>query len=1077
MNIRGVILLCIMVTLPCTTSGQGMPLNTEPPTPPQVIVPTIPTPNVPVTAPQVPELPVPQATIQPPVAFQDTLAPATGSPITIPLPAGVTAPRSAPQTLPAPIIQIPEPAPQGRPVTALGPLPANSITTKPPQPTPAATVATPPIQPTPAMPQETQGLAAILAPNETMPGTLAGATPATPATEEKTTAIPMGKEQEAQAAADAAEKAKQEESKDIYLNFDNTELANFINYIAEIKKLNLIPDKGVEGNKISLTIREPLSVEGAWNVFLTVLEMAGFSIVEVGDVYKIVPKDKKATQPLPAYINIPVDKIPDNDSNIRYVMFLTNLQVAEIKDLVTSMLSDKASVVEVKDVNGLIIMDKCLNIKTAVKVIQELDQMGTAETVSIIKLKNANAKEVKELLDSIIKEPEASPLARLLGKTSESGSKYFPPGTRIIPEERTNSLILMGNPKPIKKIEEFIVNNIDTELQDAKSPLHVFELQFTDASQIADILQEVTQAGDSPAGQAATKYGAIRGGVKYFKKMNFKVDKDGNRLIVSSTDKVDWKLLKQTIKDLDKPQPQVAIETLIVTVSVDDNKTLGGAMRLKKENSLGGGIGFQSVPLTDSPALGYLEGDKTKPVSLLGNMMDQLVGQQGMSALTFGPTKNIWGLFNLVKSQTNTSILSQPFITAANKTKAVVTIGGSQRVVKQTGSNGQKGYESANYATTLELTPQINIDGVIRMHIKTEISEFEDPEATKTAKRNLETDVTVADGQVLVLGGFVKTSVSESKNKTPILGDLPLLGWLFKKQTRLVSKQYLFIFLAPTIVKPRQQPGMGLYTKMKLHDVTDHIEESIPTKKLPDPIHNWFFNSEKENYSHKVIDFANARYQPTTVDIKNDPYYRAETHRQQKETETAEQQEKQKAKKEPQEAPQQPSAMPSLIQETPIKALPAQISQALQVDQKREGMKNLLSVQAPSAAITPQQPSMINPDQRTEIKELISTMPSGEAQPIIDTVKLPANQPTTIEEKRTDFKELLSTKEEQPMPSPIAPAQEQAMPSLETPATPRSAPSEELTVDVSKRNRLKDFLSNNPAIANNAHHVTREGVA
>jgi hypothetical protein len=102
-----------------------------------------------------------------------------------------------------------------------------------------------------------------------------------------------------------------------------------------------------------------------------------------------------------------------------------------------------------------------------------------------------------------------------------------------------------------------------------------------------------------------------------------------------------------------------------------------------------------------------------------------------------------------------------------------------------------------------------------------------------------------------------------------------VLGWLFKNHERTVEKTYVFIFMAPTIVKPRQQPGMGLYTKMKLHQATREIEQGVRTSHTPDPLYNWFFNEKKENYSHKVIDFANARYQPTTVDIKYDPYYRA----------------------------------------------------------------------------------------------------------------------------------------------------------------------------------------------------------
>lgn len=673
--------------------------------------------------------------------------------------------------------------------------------------------------------------------------------------------------------------------KDIYLNFDNAELSSFINYIGEIKKLNLITDKNIEGSKISLTIRKPLSVDGAWKVFLTTLEMAGFSIIQVGDVYKIIQKAQKGKQPLPAYINTPYEKIPDNDSNIRYVIMFANLKEKDMVEFTKSMMSAEGMLTEIQDVNGLVIMDKCYNIRTAARVLQELDQMGTAETVSMIPLKNANADEVKKLLTDLIQQPEISPIAQLLGKTPEGGIKFFPPGTRIIAEPRTNKLILIGHPKPIKVIEDFIKNHIDTELKDLKSPVHIYELQNTNAQQIASILKEVIEPPVSDAGKTAAKYGSVRGGVKFFKPMTFNVDEAGNRLIVVCTDDDDWKLLRQTIEDLDKPQPQVAIETLIAMVTVDDTKKMGGNTRLKNPNQIGANTGFQSAAANSSgPSVLFNSDDGETPVSLFGNMMGQLAMQQGLTALTFGnPGTNgtgIWGVFSMLNSISNTTVLARPFVTTANKQKAQIEIGQTIRVQQATSGTGnsqQVGYEDYPAKYNLILTPQINLDGLIHMEIDTKIEDItkaSDVNPEKTT-RVLKTNVSVADGQVLVLGGFVQTQVTESIYKTPLLGDLPILGWLFKNKNRTVTKKYLFIFLNPTIIKPRTKPGIGLYATMKLHEVTDSIEDSIPTRKLPDPVNNWFFGAGKENYSHKVIDFANARYQPTTVDIKYDSFYRS----------------------------------------------------------------------------------------------------------------------------------------------------------------------------------------------------------
>ena len=639
---------------------------------------------------------------------------------------------------------------------------------------------------------------------------------------------------------------KEEERKDIYLNFENTELLNFINYMADQKKLNLIPDKALEGVKISLTIRDPLTVDGAWNIFLTVIEMAGFSIIKVGDVHKVIPKDQKLRQPLPAYINVPSDTLPDSDLVIRYVVFLNNLNVESVQPLLESMLSDVRDIIAQPEVNGFIITDKSYNIKSAIKLIQELDKTGQAETVVVMKLKNANAEDVKQLLEALIKKPDVGGLARLLGRGAEGTKEYFPPGARIISEPRTNALILLGPVEPIKKIEQFVTTYVDTELKATESPLHIYELQYTDAEQIKGILEEVTAPPDSGPGEQAGKYGAIRGGVKYFKSMRFKVDKEGNRLIVSSTDKEDWRLLKKTIEDLDKPQPQVAVEALFVSISAKDLKELGGTVRNKKHGQIGRNIDFQSAPLSGAPTF---EPDDENPLSLLGNLLLGQIGpQKGMSVFSIGKQNNIWAVFKAVKEQTNTSILSQPFITIANKSKGIIEVGSEKRVPQDQTEGGLTGYTSVSASTKVEIEPQINLDGIIRLKININISDFTSPDGSSTEKKELMTDVTVADGQVLVLGGFVSTKVTEAKVKTPLLSDIPVLGWLFKKQNRTIDKNYIFVFMSPTIIKPRQQPGIGLYSKMKLHQATDQLESGVITTKTPDPIFNWFFNPDKENY-------------------------------------------------------------------------------------------------------------------------------------------------------------------------------------------------------------------------------------
>ena len=668
-----------------------------------------------------------------------------------------------------------------------------------------------------------------------------------------------------------------EAERNIYLNFENAELANFINYISEIKNINLIPDKSLEGVKISLTIREPLTIDRAWNVFLTVLEMANFSIIKNGDVYIIIPKNNKAKQPLPAFINVPANTLPDSDENIRYVTFLENIDVGSIQELLKGMLSAEAQVIPYPDVNGFIITDKSYNIKAAMKVIHALDQTGLQESVTVLKLKRINAIDVKKLFEEgglLGKSEGLSQLARLLGKQAEANLQYFSSTTRIIAEERTNSLILLGTKNSIDKIVDFVVNHIDTQLKEVVSPLHIYELQYTDAEQIKNILTTVTDI--SILGEQAQKYGAIRDGVKYFKAMKFEVDKDGNRLIVSSTDKQDWSLLEKTIKDLDKPQPQVALETMFVTVSASDKKALGGAIRNKKSGEIGKHINFQSPSAT-----GVIVKSVAEPQNILGNMLNAVSSALGTTIISFGPDTNLWAVFDALSSQSNTSILTQPFLTVANKTKGHIEYGNTSNVVMETvdGVSAFSGYKEIEAITKIDITPQINVDGIIRLTIDIDITEFIDPTAGSKDVKKIKTDVTVANGQVIALGGFIKSKISDSYFKTPILGDIPVLGWFFKYKKKTFEKNYIFMFISPTIIKPRSTPGTNHYAKMKLEQARNSVDEVTDSGDIKDPIDTWFFSEKGKKYSNKIVDFANGKHQPTTVDIKNDPYYRSHTQR------------------------------------------------------------------------------------------------------------------------------------------------------------------------------------------------------
>lgn len=663
------------------------------------------------------------------------------------------------------------------------------------------------------------------------------------------------------------------QEKNIVFDIDKMQMKSFIELISDLKQMNYIQNPDANNFEVGLSVREPLTADQAYNVFLSVLKRAGFAHVKVGDVYKIVKNDMKFSEPLPIFIGRPSCELPESDKPIRFVTFLKNIGIGDVVDLMKAFLSNDAKMLSLQNLNGFVISDTCANIKAVMRIINLIDNEGPQEMVSIIKLQETNANDIKDLLDKLMKQPDGnSAVFRLLTGSVEGGIEYFPAGIKIIPEERTNSLILLGLREGLQRVEDFIVNVLDKGLLVVDTPLHIYDCQYMEAESLRRIVDKITKgSANTPTG----KYGGVRGGYKYFGPMEVDVDQTGNSLIVACQDKKDWQMLHKMLVDLDKPQPQVSISTLMVEITNQDTKKLGGQSRNFSEGVPIPSVNYQSAMIT-SPQVRDGVGAGGNLVSLLGNIVSGVKSlSQGEFMVTLGSQDNVWSILRAVNRQLRTSVITKPSILVSNRAEGVVSFGGTKMIVGDTTTDDNiKGYKPANVATKVSYRPTINQEGLISLDINIDISDFTDTTGDNTVTKNIATKVTVADGQVAVMGGFVKTKASEAESDTPILGKIPIFRWLFRHKDKTVDKNYTFFFVTANIQKPRKTPGTNLYTKMKLHQAYNVVEECVEAKWGDDPIHNKFFNYDKEDFAHKVVDFANARYQPNTVDIANDPYYR-----------------------------------------------------------------------------------------------------------------------------------------------------------------------------------------------------------
>ncbi len=696
--------------------------------------------------------------------------------------------------------------------------------------------------------------------------------------------IQLRKEGEQRAQENETDKEKKDsdiaEDELIEFYFEDADIQNLLTQIADIYNINFITDeimdplgpggKALKGNKISFKTHKPLSKKAAWNLFLTFLDLAGFALVPEPDpgFYRVVTSDRAQKSPLPSYIGVEPETLPDNDQVVRFVYFIENAEVNTIKDIVNTLKSPNARALILQEIKALVITDKAYNIKSLMQIIKELDQISMPQSMSVLKLQRADVMDVKKLYDTISKPGDGDQRpTRMFGARKKSQSIYFPENARLIAEPRSNSLILLGPQDAIKKIEDFILKYVDVELEKPYSPLHTHQLRYASAVTVADIMNNMSQFGaETPAGKA----GGVRGGDKYLKPMSFTPEPATNTIVIKG-DYEDYIKALKIIKKLDEPQPQVAVEALILTINFEDNKEVGSQIRNKISGTdcqptsnglLGQNVDFQTSGLYGKGIQTNDEGSGTN--RLLANLINLVVGAPaGNTVISLGADAfGVWGIFNILQTISNTQVVSNPFLVATNKTQATVSIGEIRRVVTSTvfaGETPADAFGDFEAELKLEVTPQINSDGMIilKLNVLLEnfISSVDNDQVAAKQTRTVDTRTIVADREVIAIGGLIQNRVAETISKVPILGDIPILGWLFRNKTKNVVKDNLLILISTRIIEPEVTEIVDEHTQQKLEDYYETVETFHDISDTRDPVSRRFFDDNQEDPANVVEDF------------------------------------------------------------------------------------------------------------------------------------------------------------------------------------------------------------------------------
>jgi general secretion pathway protein D len=597
----------------------------------------------------------------------------------------------------------------------------------------------------------------------------------------------------------------------VYLNVQGQDITDVIKQISKATGKNFIIDDKVKG-KITILSEKMMTKEEAYQAFLSALEVAGFTVVTgPAGIIKIVALKDALGSPIPIH----VDSTPYTDSFITRLISLSNISAVDMSNAIKGLISKEGNLFAYPATNTLIITDSGTNIDRLMKIIKELDQEGPQQVVEIIPINYADAKEIADTVLNLF-EVEKAKTPRAAPRRGEAAVEEVEEVSKIIADERTNSVIVLASKRSIDKIKDLIAK-LDLELMAGEAgTIHVHYLKYANAEELAATLSAVTAGGTIPIasskpapgaagaapGKAAPAVATLEGG------MTIGADKTTNALIITASAKDYQILVDELISKLDIPRRQVYLEAIIMELTLKKGKTYG-------VSAFGGG-GNNTV-LGFGQSFGAV-GQLFDPTSFFnaGGLLGGALGRDQITItvpVTGGGTQDVTipafsAFLNLAQTYTDANVVSTPNILTLDNEEAQIKVERTEYAASTTATS--TGVISTSptplkAGLTLKITPQISEGDAVRLKIENELSNFEPPPkgaiASPTTTRNISTTVMAMDGQTIVLGGLMQDTVNHSKQKIPILGDIPILGLLFSQSTSDTSKTNLLIFITPHVIK------------------------------------------------------------------------------------------------------------------------------------------------------------------------------------------------------------------------------------------------------------------------------------
>ncbi|MCW8126003.1 type II secretion system secretin GspD [Microbulbifer halophilus] len=606
----------------------------------------------------------------------------------------------------------------------------------------------------------------------------------------------------------------------VTLSLDNADIRDLINWAADFTGKNIVVHPNVKG-KVTVVAGDPMTHDEAFNVFMSVLQVNGFSLVERGNAWKVVPDALAKQQAIPVVDMESKGGAAAPESLVVRTVRVENISAAQLIAMLRPLIPQTGHLAAYADTNTLIIADRAANIDQIVSLVRQLDRAGAID-IELVPLQFASAKDVKQVL------------SELLQSGGNKGNDVQP--LRIAVDERSNSVLLTGDPVTRQQLKD-VIRRLDQPL-DGDGNTAVVYVQYANAADLKPILEGMSGSiQETEKDQQAADV-----------EVSIQVNESLNSLVLTAPPSL-LETMKGVIAKLDVRRAQVLIEAIIVEVSEGDDSDLGIKWIAGADDDVVAGFNNDTAEgeVVDE------EGDVISDINPFSLNPGNLVG----SGLNLGYLSgtDIRVAINAMATSRNSNILSTPTVIALDNEEAEILVG--QNVPFVTGEQLLSGsnndpfttIQREDVGTELKVTPRVNNNNSVTLDIEQKVenvqptsSETSEAADLITSKREIRTKVLVDDGAILVLGGLIADQVNESKSKVPLLGDIPGIGRLFRSSSKEVSKTNLMVFIRPRILNTRtagyeetRKRYLDMQEKqMRLRDKTSVIWDWHRGDTLPD---------------------------------------------------------------------------------------------------------------------------------------------------------------------------------------------------------------------------------------------------